>query len=63
MKAETQKIWAKTAAAALIFLIFYGTAQYIISKEIEPVSLITGMLAFWIVIFILQKAITKQMNE
>jgi hypothetical protein len=56
---EEAKLWGSTTTAALVFLIFYGLVQYIFAKSIEPVSLFIGALAFWLVFFIVQKAMAK----
>ena len=56
------KLWGRTTTAALVFLLFYGIVQYIISKRLEPVSLLVGAVAFWLVVFIIQKAMIKQLR-
>ena len=56
---ENAKLWGSTTTAAIVFLLFYGIMQYILTKKIEPVSLLIGAFTFWLVFFIIQKAMAK----
>lgn len=57
------KLWVRTTITALVFLVFYGVIQYFINKKIEPVSLLIGTVAFWIVFFVIQEAMTKSLEK
>lgn len=59
---EERKIWIRTTVIAIAFILFYGVMQYIIAREIEPISLLVGTVAFWLVYFIIQKAMLKQIE-
>ncbi|MBW2991742.1 hypothetical protein KY345_00810 [Candidatus Woesearchaeota archaeon] len=57
------KLWQRTTTMAMVFLIIYGVMQYIIAGMIKPVSLVIGAIAFWLVFFIIGKAMEKHMEE
>lgn len=52
----------RTTITAVVFLVFYGVVQYMLADKVEPVSLLVGAVAFWLVYFIIQKAMLKQIE-